>query len=428
MHELAVMGASYRTAGMDGLGRMLLPKEQMLQHLPVLREKLGVVELVYLGTCNRLELMVCTERGANLPALRQRAFGALAGREPDPGEAEKLLHLWQGESAVEHLLMVACGLDSARVGDREIATQLRDAWSVARTASVCGARLDAQVAGALAAAREARWREAGRPAGLGLAERGVRHLLAHFGARRDPVALVGVSPMTRSAGRSLARAGVPLVVVNRSREARALLAAELGAREMALEDFWEAPPALGGLVTAVGTTDTLAGSEALTRITRAAVPHEVMLVDLGVPANIDAELAVGAGICYVGMEQIVGEAASERSEALMQRADLRDVVDRHLDLALRAEARRIAGPLIGRLQARFAARVDAELDDLIARDLASLTPEQRAALRDWSAQLARHLAHVPMRGLRGLASSGDLQGVETAVAAMIEALDKGRTQ
>ena len=43
-----------------------------------------------------------------------------------PGEAARLLRAWTGEAAVEHLFLLACGLDSAQTGEQEIAAQLRE--------------------------------------------------------------------------------------------------------------------------------------------------------------------------------------------------------------------------------------------------------------------------------------------------------------
>ncbi len=43
---------------------------------------------------------------------------------------------------MEHLLLVACGMDSAQAGEQEIYVQLRAAWQAAREAQVSGPLLD----------------------------------------------------------------------------------------------------------------------------------------------------------------------------------------------------------------------------------------------------------------------------------------------
>ena len=77
--------------------------------------------------------------GLEAADCRTQIFRSLTGREPAPGEARSALRAWTGEAAVEHLFLVACGLDSAQAGEREIAAQLRSAWEAARTRGTCAA-------------------------------------------------------------------------------------------------------------------------------------------------------------------------------------------------------------------------------------------------------------------------------------------------
>jgi glutamyl-tRNA reductase len=429
VHDLALIGASYRTVSLDALGRMLLPRETAAARLPTLARELGVRELLYVGTCNRLEILARVPAGESLDALRPRVFAALTGREPDGREAQRTFRVWSGAGAVEHLLLVACGLDSAQVGDREIATQLRDAWLLARKAGVCGARLDQLVAAALLAAREVRELDGADPvARKGLAARAAAHVLSAPGEQRAPVALVGVSAMTRSCGRVLAGAGVPLIIVNRSLESAVQLAAELHAESMSMQAFRESPPAVRAVVTAVGTAEPVLGTDEVAALARCAPgPEPLLIVDLGVPANVSEEALATARGRYIGMDQLVSEAAAGRPQRLLERTDVRAIVDRHLDRAMRASARRLAGPLLGALHESYVRTVESDLEDLLQGNLARLDDSERAALRRWGSLIARRMAHVPLDGLRRLASEGDLASVEACIEGMTRALGERRS-
>jgi hypothetical protein len=128
------------------------------------------------------------------------------------------------------------------------------------------------------------------------------------------------------------------------------------------------------------------------------------------------------------MDTLVGEAAAGRSDEVLERTQVRAVVDRHLDRAMRASAQRLAGPLVGALHDSYVSNVEAELADLLQGSLAGLDDTQRAALRRWGSLLARRMAHVPVDGLRRLASEGDLASVEACIDGMTRALEKRRTQ
>ena len=129
-----------------------------------------------------------------------------------------MLRAWTGEAAVEHLLLLACGLDSAQTGEHEIAAQLRGAWEDARAAHTCGPVLDRLVGESLAMARRVRRLSAGTRA-PSLGDLAARRVLQHLNGGGGRVALVGISPMTRRCAALLGAARVPLLIVNRTPQA-----------------------------------------------------------------------------------------------------------------------------------------------------------------------------------------------------------------
>src|SRR5579872_4135351 len=134
MHQIGVVGLSYRHAGVDEVARFSVPKAEVVARLPVLRDALGVSEVFYVGTCNRVEVLYSTADGSPAGDARREVYRALIGREPQGTEATRLLRAWTGEAAIEHLFLVTCGLDSAQAGEQEIAAQIRGAWEAAREA------------------------------------------------------------------------------------------------------------------------------------------------------------------------------------------------------------------------------------------------------------------------------------------------------
>src|SRR5690242_3162686 len=100
MHQIGVVGLSYRHAGVDDVARFSLPKAEVATRLPALRNALGVAEVFYVGTCNRVEVLYATADSAPAGDARGEVFRALLGREPSAGEATRLLRAWTGEAAV----------------------------------------------------------------------------------------------------------------------------------------------------------------------------------------------------------------------------------------------------------------------------------------------------------------------------------------
>src|ERR1700679_1184278 len=153
MHRIGIVGVSYRHASAGQVAQFAVPKDALAHRLGVLREALRGAEVMYLSTCNRVEIIYATAE----PATDRRAdvFRALTGRAAMNGEATSALRAWTGEAAVEHLLLVACGMDSAQAGEQDVYVQLRAAWQAAREAKVSGPLLDRILSEAMNMARVA---------------------------------------------------------------------------------------------------------------------------------------------------------------------------------------------------------------------------------------------------------------------------------
>jgi len=437
MHQIGVVGLSYRHAGVDEVARFAVPRAEVPARLPALRALLKASEILYVGTCNRVEVLYSTEDGSAAGDSRQEVFRILTGREPGPGEATRILRAWTGEAAVEHLFLVACGLDSAQTGEHEIAAQLRGAWEDSRAADTCGPILDRLVGEALGMARRMRRLAAGvhAPSLADLAADRVRqHLdgrseptvreiaLAGTGARASldetrsfagtpPVALLGVSPMTRRCAALLRESKVPLLIVNRTPQAAAELGASVGAEWLSLAEFREQPRAVSALVLAAGGGTALLDATELARL-RGIAPRAPLLIDFGVPPNVDPDAARRAGISRIGMRDLIELAQGRRLAQLMRLAPVRAAIDERLTRLRTELALRAIGPRLAGLRAAFEQIAATEVARALNGQLRTLDAHERAQLERLASTLAHRLAHLPLAGLRAAAVHASSDAVD----------------
>jgi glutamyl-tRNA reductase len=410
MHQIGVVGLSYRHAGVDEVARFAVPRAEVPARLPALRALLKASELLYVGTCNRVEVLYSTEDGSPAGDSRQEVFRILTGREPGPGEAARILRAWTGEAAVEHLFLVACGLDSAQAGEHEIAAQLRGAWEDSRTARTCGPVLDRLVGEALGMARRMRRLAAGVHA-PSLADLAADRVLQHLDERPEPVALLGVSPMTRRCAALLRESNIPLVIVNRTPQPASELATSVGAEWLSLADFRLQPRAVSALVLAAGGGAPLLGAAELAHI-KARALRAPLLVDFGVPPNVDPDAARGAGISRIGMHDLIELAQGRRLAQLMRLAPVRAAIDERLTRLRTELALRAIGPRLAGLRTAFEQIAAAEVARALNGQLRTLDAHERAQLERLAATLAHRLAHLPLAGLRAAAVHASSDAVE----------------
>ncbi len=263
MDRPGLLGVSWHHASSSSIARYTLPRERRVDAVRELARALEVQELLYLATCNRVEVLFAG--GAELSiAVGRRRFHEhfwLGSGCAEP--AERAVRAWEGEGLVEHLFLLASGLDSARVGESEVTGQLRQAMVDAESAGLLAHTLPSLLDEAFRIARRVRPLTEGRVGSASLADVAVRQVRAHLMQRPGTVALVGVSPMTERAGVALHADGVRLLLVNRTHAHAVPLASRLGAELRSLDEFRTSPRACSAVVCATGTSIALFDSDAL---------------------------------------------------------------------------------------------------------------------------------------------------------------------
>ena len=419
MDRLGIIGASWRRLGTRGLERFTIAVERRVEVLPRLREALGASELLYLATCNRVEIVFARDRSAGrmpLAEMRRRVFSQLSGRQPELTEAESSFQAWLGEAALERLLMVAGGLDSAQLGEREIRGQLRQSLEQAQEAATAGPILEWAIARSMQLARqiERSTRLAGgRTSMPGL---GAEQVLRHVQKQAGTVALVGVSAMTERCGEVLRSRGVPLLVVNRSEERGQAMAQRLGADFMALETFQHDPAAVAALVTATGAEQPIFDAGALERLVEAA-GRAPLIVDFGVPPDVDPEAAERLAADRFDMQAISSLADASRRRRRAELAEARELVDDTLT-QLRQEAAELAlAPVMAELTGRYRQTAGERLERLFRGRLGHLGDDERQVMERFALDLAKRLSHVPVVGLKAVAREHGLEVADTFLSA-----------
>ncbi|HTV79853.1 MAG TPA: hypothetical protein VMF03_16495 [Steroidobacteraceae bacterium] len=407
MDRIGIVGVSYRHATAGQVAQFAVPKEALAERLGQLRQALQGAEVLYLSTCNRVEILYVTPEAA--ADRRADVFRALTGRAPLNGEATSALRAWTGEAAVEHLLLVACGMDSAQAGEQEIYVQLRTAWQAAREARVSGPLLDRIVSEAMAMARQAH-RIATHDA-PSMADLAVARVVQRLeGGRSGPVGLVGVSPMTRRCGLMLHERGIPVLVINRTLDTALELATELKTTAVSLQAFREDPLAQGCsvLVCASGATDAVIDRQVLVKL----AAERPLLIDFGLPPNVDVDAARMLDFTRVGMDDLVQTARDGRVAHLMRLAPVRAAIDSHLARLRSDLAARAIGPQLKQLRDDFERITEGEVNRLLREVLQDLPEAQRSQLCGWGRTLAHRLAHLPLSGMRAAAEHAGPEATE----------------
>lgn len=420
MDRFIVIGTSYRLADAQLMGAMTIEKQDIVPRLPKILEQIGARGLVYVGTCNRVELIIERNPQVNATDFRRRVFEALLDRPPLPGESDRLFRVWEGEGAIEHLFLVCSGFDSAQMGEREIYLQMRTSLKQARKAGTCSPLLDRIMIESLKVARNAHRKMLAVSNPASLAEVAVNHALKHFEGLSEPAQamLVGVSPMTRSCFDMFDERNIPTLVINRTLESADKLVAGRCGEAISLDDFLAQPRGANAIILAVGTTDPILDERALRAIMAKNENNTPpLIIDMGIPPNVDPDVAEKIGLKRIGMDEIAEEANTSRTERLVELAPVRQVIDQGLEELRREFAERSTSQLVAGLQDQYRHTLQEAVDWLMRREMSHLSSEDRRKLYDWSATVARQCAHIPVMGIKALSAEHGLFSARTFLEA-----------
>ncbi len=382
--RLVALTTSFRQVGFGRLGAFVLPVERD-EPLHALGAALGAEELVYLATCNRVELYALLPEGVEAERARRAAVRYFEAQGAS-GAADAFT-LRCGREALSHLFRVTSSLDSLLLGETEISGQVRRALERARRAGVCGPTLGGVFERALACSRRVRAEtEVGRTF-VSVATLALQKVRRHFGADGPGVTvLVGVGDMCRKVAQALADRGGERIVVNRTLAKAEAFCARYGGRPMALDAFLADPPARIDLVFAATAADrpvvTLAALRPALDARLAAGGPPLIVVDLGMPRDVERAVDAHPAARVVAMDHL--EALSRRNQ------------DRLDGEAARAEA--IAREEVERVlrEDRFRALAGASADALLEGRLGHLAAADREAILRFVTGLAGRLARQPL--------------------------------
>ena len=154
--SVLVVGLSHKSAPVATLERAAVSGDTLAKLLVDLTRAEPVAETFVISTCNRLEVYTDVDRfHAGVTAICE-----LIARHCGIPAQELTPHLYihYEDSAVRHLLAVACGLDSLVVGEEQIVGQVRSGIRMAAEQGAIGRVLGDLARLALRAAKRARTR------------------------------------------------------------------------------------------------------------------------------------------------------------------------------------------------------------------------------------------------------------------------------
>jgi glutamyl-tRNA reductase len=165
------------------------------------------------------------------------------------------------------------------------------------------------------------------------------------------------------------------------------------------------------VVLAAGASEAILDAAALNALTKAA-RSAPLLIDFGLPPNVEPGAAEKLGLARIGMNALIEATREQRLAQLLRLAPVRAAIDERLE-RLRGElATRAIGPKLAQLRDSFEGIAAAQVEELLKDELHDVSEAQQELLRRFATTLARRLAHLPLAGIRAAAAHANADTVD----------------
>lgn len=409
MDRIGVVGTSYRTAHVDELAAAALPADFDHEQLVELARLAGFSELVYLGTCNRVEFYFRGETRIHtnplLFHLRRSLADLTEGTTQLPDNDSLYVHF--GPTAVRHLFRVTSALDSMMVGEAQIMGQAKEAHERAHNINLLGGILDQTFHEAFHLSKRIRTETELTRRPVSLVTLVERRLHEHLKDTSAPVLILGAGEMAGQALRLIRTVDTerPVLVANRTPErARELVAGDPHAEALFMEATLATPPPVG-LVVAATSSDQIMLTRAQVQTLRSLLDEDerLLLIDLAMPPNLDPDARAIRGVDVHGIEEMRDEAEHNRQMRLSEMDRCEKLVDHQIETLRKRLLDRALSPAARGLHQSFREVADRAIKHSLSKDLAHLGEEDRESVERMTEAMIKRLVQVPLRGLKGAA-------------------------
>lgn len=392
MEQLQIISLTHKTASLDLIGKLHIDEQRRPEFLLALKEALGISELAYLSTCNRVTFILSVD-SYFCKGRQHRLLEHFDLTGPERAQILNSFAAYRGEDAMRHLLEVSASLDSMVLGEREIITQVRKAFEDARSWKVSGDLLRLTARKVIETAKRIYTETAISTRPVSVVSLAWKSFQSWQHPKDTPILLIGAGQTNANFARFLAKAGYSKVTIaNRTLERAEKVAKPSGWQAVQLYHIPTDTP-FRCIVTCTGSESPIVTEDFLDGI----ISDKLDLIDMALPADTTTEVMQRPAVRYLGMSQLQKEAAANIEIRKREIDQCQEILEEALnDFRLMVRQREIELAMRDIPQAIRLIRETA-IGEVFAKDLDQMDEEARELIFKMMAYMEKKYISVPMK-------------------------------
>jgi glutamyl-tRNA reductase len=319
--KILAVGINHKTSAIETREKFFLSPLERELLLSEFKNDASVFSTIILSTCNRCEIYATVDEDHQAVEILNKLFSIK--HQPMTDDLQGLFYVLEGQKAVEHLLRVACGVDSLILGEKQILGQIKDAVELSRQNLMMDKTFNILTNLALETAKKARRETEIDFGGSSVSWASVCMAQNMLGSLEDKTVLIlGSGKMGRLAVEQLIKKGVKKIyIMNRTIEKAEELAKQSGGIAVG---FWEIPeilPQIDVCICSSSCPHYLIEKDLVENTMLRRGSQKLVFIDISMPRNIDPSVAEVKDVSLVtvdDLDRVVQDNMQKRLGAALQ--------------------------------------------------------------------------------------------------------------
>lgn len=321
MNKVKIIAFTHKITDINDIGKLHIEENALQGRLAFLKQEADLDELLYLSTCNRVEFMLSNNESVNTTYLKKffTAFNP-DWTESDINWAIENAQVFEDDDALRHLFNVASSIDSLVVGEREIITQVRNAYEKCSEFNLTGDLIRLAIKKTVETAKDVYTHTniARNPVSVvSLAYRKLRELNVKQDAR---FLIIGSGVTNTTMAKYLKKHKFAnFTIFNRTLANAQKLAEELNGTAYTLSELKNYTKGFDIIVTCTGASESII-TPAIYKSLVGEDRSKKVVIDLAIPNDLDAEILNNYDVNLIAINNLQ-EVAKENLQAREQEMD-----------------------------------------------------------------------------------------------------------
>jgi glutamyl-tRNA reductase len=398
VNKFKSIAVTHKHFDINDIGKFHIDEKEWNNRLSSLKSINGVDEVMFLSTCNRVEFLLNTKHKIDKAFLKNFIFSVYP--EIKDEEADKTISsalVFEGEDALKHLFQVASSIDSLVVGEREIITQVRNAYELCNKLHLTGDLLRLVVQKTIECAKKVYTNTniSRNPVSVvSLAYRKLRNLNVKLDSR---FLIVGSGVTNFTMAKYLKKHGFSnFVVFNRTLSNAEKLANELSCKALPLTELKNYKNGFDVIVTCTGSSESVIKKEIYASIVGDDKGKKIV-IDLAVPNDLDEEILKNYDVNLIAVNNLQEIAKKNLLEREKELSLCLEIIKTNIEEFRKEFKERKVELAMSDVPKKVKEIRETALNEVFAKEIEKLDIESKETLDKVIAYLEKKYISMPMK-------------------------------